>query len=92
MVPLQGALPNMVPQASIIHRTTSLGTLSPSWMPTQSSNPLPSASTLQRTTSLGAPPSPWMPTQSSHPLSYGPPMPSGPFMGQVGPNMPPSYR
>ncbi|KAJ0745437.1 putative Arf GTPase activating protein [Helianthus annuus] len=92
MVPLQGALPNMVPQASIIHRTTSLGTLSPSWMPTQSSNPLPSTSTLQRTTSLGAPPSPWMPTQSSHPLSYGPPMPSGPFMGQVGPNMPPSYR
>ncbi|KAI3775505.1 hypothetical protein L1987_50084 [Smallanthus sonchifolius] len=89
MVPLQGALPNMVPQSSI-HRTSSLGTLSPSWMPTQSSNQLPS--TIQRTSSLGTPSSPWMPTQSSHPLSYGPAMPSGPFMGQVAPNMPPPYR
>ncbi|KAK1417308.1 hypothetical protein QVD17_26434 [Tagetes erecta] len=90
MVPLQGALPNMAPQASI-HRTSSLGTLSPSWTPTQSSNPLPSTSTLQRTSSLGTP-SPWMPTQPSHPLSYGPAMPSGPYMGQVTPNMQPPYR
>ncbi|KAI3802928.1 hypothetical protein L1987_31075 [Smallanthus sonchifolius] len=86
MVPLQ----NMVPQSSI-HRTSSLGTLSPSWMPTQASNPLLSSSTIQRTSSLGTP-SPWMPTQSSHPLLYGPAMPSGPFMGQVTPNMPPPYR
>lgn len=93
MTPLQGALPNMMPQSSIIHRTSSLGNLSPSWMPTQSSShPLPSTSTIQRTSSLGTPSSPWMTTPSSLQLSYGPAMPSGPFMGQAAPNMPPPPR
>ncbi|XP_076889826.1 uncharacterized protein LOC143540728 isoform X2 [Bidens hawaiensis] len=66
MVPLQGALPNMVPQSSI-HRTSSLGTVSPSWMPTQPSNQLPPTSSIQRTSSLGTQ-SPWISTQPSNPL------------------------
>lgn len=93
MAPLQGALPNTVPQPNI-HRTSSLGT----WMPTQSYNPLP-PSNIQRTSSLGTPSSPWMSSQSSHPLSmspqvpsYGSAVPSGPFMGQVAPSMQPSSR
>ncbi|KAI3524578.1 hypothetical protein L1887_03237 [Cichorium endivia] len=68
MARLQGVLPNMAPPLGI-HRTSSLGTFSQTWMPTQSS-------TIQRTSSLGTPSPAWMPTQSSHPFSVSPQLPA----------------
>ncbi|KAI3670991.1 hypothetical protein L1987_87637 [Smallanthus sonchifolius] len=67
----------------------------PSMAPLQDALPnMGSPSSIQRTSSLGTPAPTWMNHQSMPPPgpSYGSSMPSGPFMGQVPPNIPPQSR
>ncbi|KAL8209376.1 hypothetical protein R6Q57_006108 [Mikania cordata] len=51
-------------------------------------------SSIQQTSGLGTPAPTWMTHQSMPPpgMSYGSSMPTGPFMGQVPPNIPPQSR
>ncbi|KAI3754264.1 hypothetical protein L1987_54044 [Smallanthus sonchifolius] len=67
----------------------------PSMAPLQSALPnIGPPSGMQQTLGLGAPGPTWMTQQSMHPPgpSYGSSMPSGPFMGQTPPNIPPQPR
>ncbi|KAK1418533.1 hypothetical protein QVD17_27678 [Tagetes erecta] len=67
----------------------------PSMAPLQDALPnMGPSSTSQQTSGLGTPPPVWMTLQSVHPLgqSYGSSVPSGPFMGQVPPSVPPQSR